>query len=174
MSNPLSWGVNPSGYIKPLALDASGNLLVSPGWTLSGANVLLVDAAGRAIVQGYGGNILDGYKDRIALYHEDLNLIAGVNTYNFPAVPAGEIQVLTGCWFRYSVLIAALQIRFSLNDGVNDYVFINQLAPAANQGYSYQTNITFKAGDNLRIVATAAAVGNDWFISALGYSTNVP
>jgi len=174
LTQGLTFGLAAGNVIKPILLDALGNVLVYGKPPTSSALPFLVDAANRLYVRGFNDGILDAYSTRVARYYENLNLLAGLNTIDFEVVPPGYIFKLTAFWFRYSVLIAANQVRVSLNDGVTDYVFINVLGPAANVGYSFLTDITLRTADFIRLVITAAAVGNDIFFSYLGYSMPVP
>lgn len=152
MPNPVVYGLYQNYYVKPL----------------------LVDVNGSPIISGTYGNAVWNYANVMRFYWEDLNLVAGVNTHDFPALIARQLCFITAVWFRYSVTIAANHIRCSIWDGANDYPFIDQLGPVANTGYTFQTNIPFHIGENIRVTITAAAVGNDIFTSFQGYMMTVP
>jgi hypothetical protein len=152
MSNGLVYGLYQNYYLKPL----------------------LVDSTGAPLVSGYLGNPLFNYANTLRFYWEDTNLTAGVNTHDFGALLAHQLCFITAIWFRYNSTISTNHIRWSINDGVNDYPFIDQLAPVANTGYSFQTNIPYKANEHLICTVTAAAAGNDIFTSVLGWMMNYP
>jgi hypothetical protein len=174
VTQPISYGLNPSGYIKPLLVDNSGNLLTNPGFALSGANVLLVDAAGRAIVQGYGGNVLFGYNDRLVGAYDNLALPAGTTTYNWADVPAGSIYVLTTIYNMYLGTLTSVRMIFSLNDGITDYPFSIDAPVTSGVGLTHLLQVILKAGDHLRFVVTNATLNNDVHAAFLGYEMLVP
>jgi hypothetical protein len=152
MTAPVMFGIDSNKVIRPL----------------------LVDFTGAPLIVGYAGNPLLNYANVFHSYWEELNLVAGVNTHDYPTLLAGQMVYVTAVWFRYSVTIAANHVRFSIFDGVNDFPFTDQLGPVANTGYPLQVCIPIKASERIRVTITAAAVGNDIFTSVLGWMMNVP
>jgi hypothetical protein len=152
MAYPVIFGLDKNKVIRPLLLAADGSPIIS----------------------GYDGFPLLNYATTLRFYWEDLALLVGVNTHDFGGLLAHQMCFITGVWFRYSSTIAANHVRWSINDGVNDFPFIDQLGPVANTGYSFQTNIPIHAGDHVICTITAAVAGNDIFTAVHGWMMNVP
>ena len=152
MSNPLSWGLDPSGYIKPVA----------------------VDAAGRAIVQGYENNVLFGYKDRQIYNYVNNNLVAGTTTYDWPAVPAQEMRVVTNVSYIYTGTITGVYVTFCIHNGADFFRFYKNHPATTAICYYSVVNIVMKAGDTLCVVISGATLNDNIIACAFGYSMAVP
>lgn len=174
MPGNVNYGVNPSGYIKPLALDASGNLLVSGVSLFSGATALLLDSSGRAIVRGYGLNDLFGFSAAYQDYHNIASLSAGTNNYDFGTVPAGEIWIVTHVWSSYTGTITNVVMQFGVWDGANNYTMTTIKPVTTAVGIASLANAIAKAGQNFRYTVLGATATNSSAATVLGYKMKVP
>jgi len=168
---PLTFGLGPGNVIKPLLLDALGNVLASVPMPTAVGMGFTLDAGGNLQVAGYGGNVLLGYYDRSLNKYENTDLPAGITTYDWPAVPAGKVYIVTSVSFNYTGTVTNVSLNLSIVSEGIEYLFWKTTAPVSGRSYPSPFEIAMKEGDNMRFQVRGATVHDDcsatWFATII-------
>ena len=117
-------------------------------------------------------NLLWGYYDRLVDQQVNLNAAAGVNFLNHPAVPAGEVWVVTGC--SAVDVNTATRIQLGMTCGAAAPVVYDYGTPMAGSWVATPAiNIVLKAGDLMWTLFVACTLNDDIYSNIWGYKMRV-
>lgn len=168
------WGWNAAGNLwMPLAVDpGTGYLYVLPRGVLEVHQDTPADM--QVGTHGWDGAawhklaMVWGYSDVLAQGLYANNVGAGTYTYNFPAVPAGEIWVVT----RIATYSVQTDPTYALIAGVInalEAVLYFQPHTTANSTHHVDTDTILNEGDNIRVSWYSCLAGTDIRASVVGY-----
>lgn len=110
-----------------------------------------------------------GYGDTVALVYENTALPAGATTYNFAAVPAGSVDVLTSIAMVYVGTVANVVLRAALVLDATAVYLYRVAPPVSGTYYDKQGTFVLGPGDNLQFVIAGATANDDAYMFAAGY-----
>lgn len=149
----LIHGQDPSGYLLPLLVDASGNVILSQPVQVQGTNL----------------DKLLSINDPIAFLTFTVTLAAGTNNLAVFTVPAGFIYHITNVGMVYIGTITNVSLQLNaVIKGVS--LPLESYYSVVSAQYRYRTvDLWFTAGDTLTFSIYNATLNDDAYSSIIGY-----
>lgn len=94
-------------------------------------------------------NQLLAYRDTLRLVYSNNDAAAGAVTYDFTAVPAGEVHVITTAYL-YDATTATVGCEFDVVSSGTAYPITTTYYDTVKQTLHYVGSLVIKAGENLR------------------------
>jgi len=113
-----------------------------------------------------------GYYDIVSEAVSDTNLPAGASALSGPAVPAGEVWVIScvGAYVNSATITSILLQTIVDSVGVP---LLYQTAPVSFQWYVQTGQFILKEGDTVRVYISGATLGDDAYLRYGGYKMKV-
>jgi len=118
-------------------------------------------------------NLTFGYYDRYAERQEAENVPAGTQTYNFAAVPTGEVWVVTAFTAYCSTANPSAIALYHVATGVGVLLVAQQLPVVAWIVLPLVGTLVLKENDYLRAVFINCVLNDDVHAFAVGYKMKV-
>lgn len=169
MTQPLTFGLAPGNEVKPLLLDASGNVLVAGHIPTAGEMGWSVDGNGYQYVTGRFDNTLLSIRNEWHEHYDNTNLPAGTTTIDFTAADIDQVIHVNDIYTRYVGTITNVVLTWSITDSFDVIEFATYKPATSNIGQSQVHDLYVPSGWWVRLVCAGATLGNDLFANYLGY-----
>lgn len=172
---PLIHGQDPSGYLRPLLVDAAGNVLISGTVNANlnaGTNVIGkvdINTAPTLTVQSTQTDKLLAISVPKLIYYEDLALPVGYSIHNIYIVPANFRLKMTLMSIRYTGTVAGVIIQPYIFDGASIYVLDQRDTLISDKIYSIYGELWLDTGWTLYVQILGATLNDDFHFVVNGY-----
>lgn len=166
---PLTFGLGPGDVIKPLLIDAAGNVLVAGHIPTASEMGWSVDGNGYQYVTGRYDNTLLSMRNEWHEHYENLNLAAGVNTFDFSVANINQVIFAGEFYTRYVGTITNVVITWGLWLSPDYHEFLTYKPVTSAIGQSFVTNLYVPSGWNIRLTVAGATLSNDIYANYFGY-----
>jgi hypothetical protein len=109
-----------------------------------------------------------GYTDTYVAYVFNTNLSGGITFLDLPAIPAGNVAVVTAITFRYDGTVPG-EVQVVLRVDGGDYIIESNYAVVSARYITVRGNFYLGPGDNVRLTLASATAGDDAYLYATGY-----
>lgn len=166
---PVTFGLGPGNVVKPLLLDAAGNVLASVPIPTAGSMGFKQDGEGYLYITGRYDNTPLALRNEFHEHYENTNLPAGTTVVDFAVPDPGQLIHVGHAYTRYVGTITNVVITWGIWQNPDYHEFLVYKPATSGVGQSYVTDLYCPPGWNVRLTIAGATSGNDIFANYFGY-----
>ncbi len=149
----LVHGQNPSGYLRPLLVDASGNIILSQPVQVKGTNADKLFSVGDNWIGDVGSS----------------DLAAGGTIFDVYTVPADHTLRITHVNMIYVGTVATVDLALYFFTGGDNIYIKNIYVPTSGYWQNFTVDVYVAAGYALKYRVNNATLHDDSFCQVVGY-----